>query len=220
MSEFAENGGLVRAAKPSQLATTTSCHAFDTSRRSAYIQSAHMKIREQYLRLKRVLLRHLYKRRFGAFGSGSSFDPTTSTIGDIENFHIGRNVFIGPHAILSADGVRVTIGDDTIIGPGLCVMAGDHEFRRPGISFRDSPRGNNEPVVICRNVWIGARVTILKGVTVGDAAVIGAGAVVTNDIPPFAIALGVPARVVGWRFEGSEREAHQAFIDRELEMPR
>jgi acetyltransferase-like isoleucine patch superfamily enzyme len=178
-----------------------------------------MRLRDEYLRLKRVLLRQIYKRRFAAFGTGSSYDPTTSTIGDLENFHIGRNVFIGPHAILSADGVSVTIGDDTIIGPGLCIMAGDHEFRSAGISFRDSRRGRNEPVVIRRNVWIGARVTILKGVTIGDAAVIGAGAVVTSDIPPYAIALGVPARVVGWRFEGGERETHQAFIDRELEMP-
>lgn len=165
------------------------------------------------------MLRRSYKHRFGAFGPGSSFDPVTSLIGNLENFYIGRNVFIGPYAVLSADGVRVTVGDDTIIGPGLYIMAGDHEFGTPGVSFRDSGRGRNEPVVIGRNVWIGARVTILKGVTIGDAAVIGAGALVANDVPAFGIALGVPARVTGWRFEGAEREAHEAFIEQHLRMP-
>jgi acetyltransferase-like isoleucine patch superfamily enzyme len=165
------------------------------------------------------MLRKIYKRQFGAIGTGSSFDPVTSTITGVENFYVGRNVFIGPHAILSADRVHVVIGDDTIIGPALCVMAGDHQFRQPGIAFRASQRGRNEPVVIGRNVWIGARVLILKGVTVGDAAIIGAGAVVSRDVPPFAIALGVPARVVGWRFEGEERDIHAAFIERELRMP-
>jgi acetyltransferase-like isoleucine patch superfamily enzyme len=179
-----------------------------------------MMLIETYKRLRRATLRKAYKRHFGAIGGGSSFDPVTSTITGIENFYVGRNVFIGPHAILSADGVSVVIGDDTIIGPGFCLMAGDHEFRRAGIAFRASRRGRNEPVVIGRNVWIGARVLILKGVTVGDAAIIGGGAVVSRDVPAFAIALGVPARVVGWRFEGEAREIHETFIERELRMPR
>jgi maltose O-acetyltransferase len=178
-----------------------------------------VKLIDAYVRLRRASLRQIYKRRLGSFGAGSSFDPTTSSIAGIENFYIGRNVYIGPHAILSADGVTVAIGDDTIIGPAFCLMAGDHEFRQPGVSFHASPRGQNEPVVIGRNVWIGARVVILKGVTIGDAAVIGAGAVLTKDVPAFSIALGVPARVVGWRFEGAERTAHEAFIERELRMP-
>lgn len=178
-----------------------------------------MSLIDAYNRVRRVLLRQAYKRRFGAFGSGSSFEPLTSSITGIEGFYIGRGVYIGSHAILSADGVAVTIGDDTIIGPAFCIMAGDHEFRQPGVSFRRSRRGRNEPVTIGRNVWIGARVIILKGVTIGDAAVIGAGAVVTNDVPPFAIAVGIPARVVGWRFEGAAREKHEAFIESELKMP-
>jgi acetyltransferase-like isoleucine patch superfamily enzyme len=178
-----------------------------------------LKFIDAYVRLRRVLLRQAYKGRFGAFGPGSSFDPSTSSIAGIENFYIGADVYIGPHAILSADDVPVVIGDGTIIGPGFCVMAGDHDFRTAGVSYGASPRGRNEPVVIGRNVWIGARVLLLKGVNIGDGSVIGAGAVVSRDVPPFSIALGVPARVIRSRFEGSERATHEAFIERELRMP-
>lgn len=68
-----------------------------------------------------------------------------------------------------------------------------------------------EPCVIGNDVWIASGVVVLRKATVGDGVVIGAGAVVTKDIPPFAIAVGVPARVVGWRFERS-------VIDRMLDI--
>lgn len=168
---------------------------------------------------RRAFLRSLRKRRFGAIGPGSSFDPTTSRISGYENFHIGRDVFIGPYAVLSADGVKVTIGDDTVIGPQFCLMAGDHNFDLPGVPYHGSPRGRNEPVRIGRNVWIGARVTVLKGVEIGDASVIGAGTVVTRDVPAFAVVAGTPARFLRWRFEGERRAEHQRFLDSSADPP-
>jgi acetyltransferase-like isoleucine patch superfamily enzyme len=170
---------------------------------------------------RRVLLRSVIKRRFGAFGDGSTFDPLISSIAGYECFYIGRNAFIGPFALLSADGVTVTIGDDTVIGPGFCLMAGDHKIDTPGISFKESGQGTgrNEPIQIGRNVWIGARVVVLKGVTIGDAAVVGAGSIVTNDVPAFAVVAGNPARLVRWRFEGDDRARHQSFLDASLRSP-
>jgi maltose O-acetyltransferase len=168
---------------------------------------------------RRRALRALYRHRFGAFGQGASYDPTTTTIVGYENFFLGRNVFIGSHALLSADGVPVVIGDDTIIGPGLCLMAGNHVFDIPGKSFHETTDGDNAAITIGRNVWIGARVIILRGVTIDDAAVIGAGSVVTRDLPACAIAVGNPAGVIRPRFEGADREIHEAFIDRELRVP-
>ncbi len=64
----------------------------------------------------------------------------------------------------------------------------------------------NKPVVIGNDVYIGINVTILDGVTIGDGAMIGAGAVVTKDIAPYAIAVGVPAKVVKYRFEQNQIE--------------
>jgi acetyltransferase-like isoleucine patch superfamily enzyme len=129
-----------------------------------------------------------------------------------KNIHIARNVFIGPQAFISADGVRIDIGDDTVIGPGLYLIAGDHEFQVPGVPFRGGPRGLNEPIAIGRNVWIGARCTVLKGVTIGDAAVIAAGSIVTRDVDAFAVVAGAPARFRRWRFEDDDRRIHEEFL--------
>jgi acetyltransferase-like isoleucine patch superfamily enzyme len=168
---------------------------------------------------RRASLRTLQRHRFGAIGRGTTYDPTTSTISHPENFFLGRNIFIGGHAVMSAVDVPVVIGDDTIIGPGLCLISGNHRYDLPGVAFRAIERGDNAPITIGRNVWIGARVIVLRGVTIGDAAVIGAGSVVTRDVEPFAVAVGSPARRIRWRFEGADRERHQSFIDRELRLP-
>jgi acetyltransferase-like isoleucine patch superfamily enzyme len=83
----------------------------------------------------------------------------------------------------------IEIGEDTQIGPGSLITTTDHDYQNElNTHFR--------PVVIGKGVWIGANVTILPGVEIGDFAVIGAGSVVMKTIPPHCIALGVPARVV------------------------
>lgn len=160
----------------------------------------------------RVVLRAWLRRRFASFGIESSYDPVTSVVAGYGNISIGNHVYIGPHAYISADGVSVEIGDDTIVGPGFYLLAGDHRFDEPGIPFWGADRGINKPVTIGRNVWIGARVTVLKGVSVGAGAVLAAGAVVTRDVEPLAIVAGVPARFVKWRFEGDARRRHEVFL--------
>lgn len=167
----------------------------------------------------RRALRAWLRPRFASFGDGASFDPVSSTIAGHEFIHLGAGVFIGPHAHLSADGVEIVIGADTVIGPGFYAIAGDHRFDQPGVSFRESHVGVNEPIRIGCNVWIGARVTVLKGVTIGDGAVIGAGSVVTRDVDSCAVAVGAPARVVRWRFEGEDRDVHERFLARLRRRP-
>jgi len=82
----------------------------------------------------------------------------------------------------------ITIGDGTIIAEEVCIMDTDHH-QLHGSAM-------SAPVTIGNKVWIGNRSTILKGVTIGDGAVIAAGSVVTKDIPPAALAGGVPAKVI------------------------
>jgi acetyltransferase-like isoleucine patch superfamily enzyme len=167
----------------------------------------------------RGALRAWLRPRFASFGAGASFDPVSSTITGYESIHLGEGVFIGPHAHLSAEGVDIVIGADTVIGPGFYAIAGDHRFDQPGVSFRESDVGVNQPIRIGCNVWIGARVTVLKGVTIGDGAVIGAGSVVTSDVESCTVAVGVPARVVRRRFEGEDHDVHERFLARLRHRP-
>jgi acetyltransferase-like isoleucine patch superfamily enzyme len=166
----------------------------------------------------RRVVRAWLRSRFASFGAGASFDPVTSTITGYELIHLGERVFIGPHAHISADGVEIVIGADTVIGPGFYAIAGDHRFDEPGVSFRDSGRGANAPIHIGCNVWIGARVTVLKGVTIGDGAVIGAGSVLTRDVDSCVVVAGVPARMIRCRFEADERDVHERLLA-ELRRP-
>lgn len=107
---------------------------------------------------------------------------------------IGHNVGIGEYAHLGGAG-GLTIGDDCIIGPYLSCHSENHHFSDPEKLIRlqgVSRKGIN----IGKNCWIGAKVTVLDGVTIGDNCVIAAGSVVNQSIPSNCVAGGVPARVI------------------------
>lgn len=84
-----------------------------------------------------------------------------------------------------------------MIGPFCYITDHDHGMER-GIPIKDQPLVGSA-VVIEDDVWIGAHVTVLKGIRVGSGAVVGAGAVVTRDVPTGAIVAGIPAKVIGYR---------------------
>lgn len=106
---------------------------------------------------------------------------------------VGDRVGIGPYNFLNAFD-DLTIGADTMFGPFVNVNCADHgmECGRP---MREQ-YGTYASVRIGTDCWLGAMVVVMKGVTIGDGAVIGAGAVVTCDIPEFTVAAGVPAKVI------------------------
>ena len=105
------------------------------------------------------------------------------------------------------DEARVTIGDDCFIGPNVSIYTACHSTDPVE---RNSRQEWAKPVTIGHNVWIGGSVTILPGVTVGDNSIVGAGAVVTKDVPANVIVVGNPARVLRQitddddRFEGGK----------------
>ena len=106
------------------------------------------------------------------------------------NIHLGSGVFLNFNCII-LDVVKVVIGDGTQIGPGVQILTADHP-RDPG--ERATGLESGRPIIIGRNVWIGGGALILPGVTVGDDAIIGAGSVVTRDVPAGATVAGNPAR--------------------------
>jgi acetyltransferase-like isoleucine patch superfamily enzyme len=135
---------------------------------------------------------------------------------------IGSGVFIGRNSILSckngdidlADGAnigfncevfsasRVAIGRDTLLAAYCYVIGGDHDFSDPAAAVLMQGR-KSDGVAIGAGAWLGAGAKILDGVTIGDRAIVGAGAVVREAVPEGAIAVGIPARIVGQRDEAA-----------------
>jgi len=137
-------------------------------------------------------------RRYGtiSIGQRSLFWPHAKlscegTAQQAAHLHIGERVQIGDHAQIHC-GVSLTIEDDVMISWGCSIM--DRDFHPNGLGEEQ-----RRPTRIGRSAWIACNVVILKGVSIGEEAIIGAGAVVTRDIPARAIAAGNPARVIGQR---------------------
>jgi len=104
---------------------------------------------------------------------------------------------VGLSSSVIAAGNSVEIGEDTILGAGSMVLDNDFHSLGPRFSWLTEYSKNSKPVKIGRGCFLGARSMILKGVTLGDRVIIGAGSVVTKDVPAYSIAAGNPARVVG-----------------------
>ncbi len=114
-----------------------------------------------------------------------------------EKLTIGEHVGISPNAFISVRGT-VSIGSDTIIGPHVCIIAENHVFSDQSTPIR-LQGADRKGITIGKGCWIGANVTILDGANIGDGAIIAAGAVVNKDVPAYAIAGGVPAKVIRMR---------------------
>lgn len=118
----------------------------------------------------------------------------------IRTFSEQANVVIGNHVGLNGTSIvcrntEVRIGDSTKIAPGCLLSDTDFHGIEPGQRLEAFPE-HDRPVIVGRNVWIGMRCIILKGVTIGDNAVVGAGSVVTRDIEPNSVWAGNPARFI------------------------
>lgn len=109
---------------------------------------------------------------------------------------IGDNSGVGKRASVQG---TVTIGKDVMMGPDCIIYTSNHRFDRTDIPMREQGFYPEEPVVIGDDVWIGGRVIILPGVKIGSHVVIGAGAVVTKDVPDYAIVGGCPAKILKFR---------------------
>lgn len=112
---------------------------------------------------------------------------------------VGQNVSIHPLCYIDAQG-EIEIGNDVSIAHNVSILSFEHDYSNMSIPIKDTPCIGKK-IVIEDNVWIGAGVRILGGVRIGKGSVIGANAVVTKNIPPQSIAVGVPAKVIKVRIE-------------------
>lgn len=116
---------------------------------------------------------------------------------------IGRRSGVGLRARISTS---CRIGNHVMMGPEVMIYSLNHRFRDPDILMMDQGDAADRPVVIEDNVWIGARAILLPGVRIGSGSVVGAGAVVSRDVPAGVIVAGNPAKVVGDRVRRSDRQ--------------
>ena len=155
-----------------------------------------------------------YKRRMKHCGKGVYIRPTCSDFKGLWNLSVGDGSSIPKGATFYCTGAPLTIGRKVIFGPKPTIITGDHRIDIIGkyiidVTDEDKLPENDLPVVIEDDVWCGANVTILKGVTIGHGSVVAAGAVVTKSFPPYSIIGGVPAKLLKMRFTPEQIEEHE-----------
>lgn len=131
------------------------------------------------------LLNQLFR---GNIGEGSVVAAPLNFMACPENVKIGRNVFINSNVLFMARG-GITIEDDVQIAANAQLISNNHDpYERMILTCK--------PVLIQKGAWIGAGATILPGVCIGKYAIVGAGSVVTKDVPDYAVAVGNPAKTI------------------------
>ena len=113
----------------------------------------------------------------------------------------GRGITVGSYCVINSfthiwGHKGVTIGNRVMIASHVAITSLTHDYTNPNMRFAPAV---GAPIFIEDDVWIGAHAVIMPGVTIGRGAVVGSGAVVRDDVPPFAIVVGVPARIVRYR---------------------
>ena len=134
----------------------------------------------------------LLKEMFAEIGEGCYIEPPLHSNFGGHHVHFGNFIYANYNLTL-VDDTHIYVGDHTMFGPNVTIATAGHpicpELREKGLQF-------NMPVRIGRNCWLGAGVIVMPGVTIGDNVVIGAGSVVTKDIPSNVVAVGNPCRVL------------------------
>lgn len=156
-----------------------------------------------------------YKNAMKYCGHNVYLRPTVSDFKGLCNMSVGDNTSIPKGSIFYCTEAPLTIGNNVIFGPRPTIITGDHRINVIGKYIMDSNEKlpeNDAPVIIEDDVWTGANVTILKGVTIGRGSVIAAGAVVTKSCPPYSVIGGVSAKVLRYRFTIDEVIEHERLL--------
>ena len=151
----------------------------------------------------------ILKEMFAEVGENCYIEPPLHSNWAGKNVHLGKSVYFNFNATL-VDDTHIYIGDYTLLGPNVVIATAGHpilpELREKALQF-------NLPVHIGKNCWLGAGVIVLPGVTIGDNTVIGAGSVVTKDIPANVVAVGNPCKVLR---EINEHDKEFYYKDRRI----
>lgn len=150
------------------------------------------------------------KKMFAEVGENCYIEsPIYANFGG-KHIHFGKNVYCN-FACTFVDDTHIYVGDYTMFGPNVTVATAGHPILP---ELREQAYQYNAPVHIGKNCWLGAGVIVLPGVTIGDNVVVGAGSVVTKDLPSNVVAVGNPCRVLR---EVNERDREYYFKNRKID---
>ena len=160
----------------------------------------------------------VWKRGMKYCGKGVYIRPMSSDIKGLRNLSVGNGTSIPKGSTIYCTEAPLTIGRKVVFGPKPTIITGDHRIDIIGkhiidVTVEEKLPENDQPVVIEYGVWIGANVTILKGVTIGRGSVVAAGAVVTQSCAPYSIIGGVPARLIKMRFTPEQIIEHERILN-------
>ena len=154
--------------------------------------------------------KEMLKEMFAEIGEDCYIEPPLHANMAGAYVHFGKNVYANFNLTLVDDG-HIYVGDYTMIGPNVTIATAGHpilpELREKGYQY-------NMEVHIGKNCWLGSGVVVLPGVTIGDNVVVGAGSIVTKDLPSNVVAVGNPCRVLR---EMNERDKEYYFKDRKID---
>ena len=176
-------------------------------------QLAYLDLMDEYNRTPRRLQEAragMLKKLFAEVGEGCYIESPYFANWGGHHVHLGKNIYANAGLKL-VDDTHIYIGDCTMLGPNVVIATAGHpidpELRSRGLQY-------NMPVRIGKNCWLGAGVVVMPGVTIGDNTVIGAGSIVTKDIPSNVVAVGNPCRVMR---EVGEHDRQFYFRDKKID---
>lgn len=151
-----------------------------------------------------------------SIGGGKRRIAYPYTIEGVSNIVSEEPLYIGPNSTIYTTGAKLIIKKHFISGPNLTIITGDHHSIVgkfiDEVKNIDKISENDQNVIIEEDVWCGANVTILKGVTIGRGTIIAAGSVVTKSCPPYSIIAGVPAKHIKQRFTEQQIIEHENIL--------
>lgn len=153
----------------------------------------------------------MLKDMFAEIGEDCYIEPPLHANWGGKHVHFGKGVYANFNLTL-VDDTHIYVGDYTMLGPNVVLATAGHPILP---ELRPLAHQYNMPVHIGKNCWLGAGVIVLPGVTIGDNTVIGAGSVVTKDIPANVVAVGNPCRVLR---EINDHDKEYYFKDRKIEL--
>ena len=165
--------------------------------------------------IRNFIKRKLFYNKFVHVGNNTFVDKHSK--GNFKNVSIGDNSYIGSGVFFNSLLAKVVIGNHACIADDVLFITGNHKIDVVGEYIINNKKNENdktldEDIVVEDDVWIGSRAIILKGVTIHEGAIVGAGSVVTKDVPAYSIVGGNPAKVIKQRFTDEQIVDHKRLI--------